>query len=112
MLKKSIIMRRKFLYIYSLSVLGLLSLQSCFVAKDYKQPDIVQETVDEDLYRTDNLATDSLSMADLSWKDIFKDPILQDYIDEGLNNNLDNRIALQKKKTEKNLYIKKNLQYI
>ncbi|HLS10709.1 MAG TPA: TolC family protein [Flavobacteriaceae bacterium] len=88
-------MRRKFLYIYSLSVLGLLSLQSCFVAKDYKQPDIVQETVDEDLYRTDNLATDSLSMADLSWKDIFKDPILQDYIDEGLNNNLDIRIALQ-----------------
>src|SRR5690625_7618331 len=34
-------------------------------------------------------------MADLSWKDIFKDPILQDYIDEGLNNNLDIRIALQ-----------------
>src|SRR5690625_4319438 len=95
MLKKSIIMRRKFLYIYSLSVLGLLSLRSSFVAKDYQQPDIVQETVDEDLYRTDNLATDSLSMADLSWKDIFKDPILQDYIDEGLNNNLDIRIALQ-----------------
>src|SRR5690625_7198851 len=95
MLKKSIIMRRKFLYIYRIRVLRLLSLQSCFVAKDYKQPDIVQETVDEDLYRTDNLATDSLSMADLSWKDIFKDPILQDYIDEGLNNNLDIRIALQ-----------------
>lgn len=88
-------MRRKFIYIYSLSALGLLSLQSCFVAKDYKQPEIVQETVDEDLYRTDKIATDSLSMADLSWKDIFKDPVLQDYIEEGLNNNLDIRIALQ-----------------
>lgn len=88
-------MRRKFIYLYSLSALGLLSLQSCFVAKDYKQPDIVQETVDEDLYRTDKIATDSLSMADLSWKDLFKDPVLQEYIEEGLNNNLDIRIALQ-----------------
>lgn len=88
-------MRRKFLYLYSLSALGLLSLQSCFVAKNYEQPNIVEETVDEDLYRTDKLVVDSLSMATLSWKDIFKDPILQDYIEEGLNNNLDIRIALQ-----------------
>lgn len=88
-------MRRKFIYLYSLSAIGLLSLQSCFVAKDYKQPDIVQETVDEDLYRTDKIATDSLSMADLSWKDLFKDPVLQNYIEEGLENNLDIRMALQ-----------------
>lgn len=88
-------MRRKFIYIYSLGALGLLSLQSCFVAKDYKQTNILEEMVDEDLYRTDKLIVDSLSMADLSWRDIFKDPILQDYIEEGLNNNLDIRIALQ-----------------
>lgn len=86
-------MKRKI--IYSIGFVGLLSLQSCFVAKDYKQPNIVEETVDEDAYRTDKIATDSLSMAELSWKDLFKDPVLQDYINEGLNNNLDIRIALQ-----------------
>ena len=42
-----------------------LTLQSCFVAKDYKRPEL-EET--QNLYRTDNLPTDSLSMADVSWK--------------------------------------------
>ncbi len=88
-------MRKQFIFTYSIGVLGLLSLQSCFVAKDYKQPDVVEEVINEDAYRTDKIATDSISMANVSWMDLFKDPILQGYIQEGLENNLDIRIALQ-----------------
>ncbi|WP_417855875.1 efflux transporter outer membrane subunit [Xanthomarina gelatinilytica] len=68
------------------------TLQSCFVAKEYSRPDL-EET--ENLYRTDNLPTDSLSMADVSWKEVFTDPYLVQYIEEGLQNNIDIRMALQ-----------------
>lgn len=69
-----------------------LTLQSCFVSKDYKRPEI-EET--QNLYRTDQLPADSLSMAEVSWKTIFTDPFLTKYIEEGLQNNIDIRIAIQ-----------------
>lgn len=69
-----------------------ISVQSCFVAKDYNRPEL-EET--EHLYRTNNLPTDSLSMADVSWKDMFTDMYLKQYIEEGLENNLDIRVAIQ-----------------
>ncbi len=68
------------------------TLQSCFVAKDYARPDL-KETAH--LYRTDKLPQDSISMADVSWKDMFTDAYLQQYIEEGLQNNLDIRVAIQ-----------------
>ncbi|GAK94629.1 RND efflux system [Nonlabens ulvanivorans] len=70
-----------------------LTLQSCFVAHDYIRPELPEVT--QELYRTDNLPIDSLSMADLSWKTMFKDSVLQSYIEEGLENNMDVRIAIQ-----------------
>lgn len=73
-------------------VIVAFTLQSCFVAKEYTRPEL-QET--ENLYRTDNLPSDSLSMADVSWKDIFTDTNLKQYIEEGLQNNLDIRVAIQ-----------------
>ncbi|MGJ8591679.1 MAG: efflux transporter outer membrane subunit [Aquaticitalea sp.] len=73
-------------------VVSAFTLQSCFVAKDYERPQ-VQET--ENLFRTDQLPTDSLSMADVSWKDMFTDSYLIGYIEEGLQNNIDIRIAIQ-----------------
>lgn len=69
-----------------------LTLQSCFVAKDYTRPEL-EET--EHLYRTDNLPQDSISLADVSWKDMFKDQYLAQYIEESLQNNLDIRVAIQ-----------------
>lgn len=69
-----------------------LTLQSCFVAKDYVRPEL-DET--EHLYRTDNLPQDSVSLADVSWKEMFKDQYLGIYIEEGLQNNLDIRVAIQ-----------------
>ena len=71
--------------------LVILSLQSCFVAKEYERPEVVKE----ENYRTDSLPQDSITMADVSWKDMFKDPILQEYIEEGLENNIDIRVAMQ-----------------
>ena len=72
--------------------LVLLTLQSCFVAKEYTRSE-VPET--EALYRTENLPTDSLSIADVSWETLFTDSYLKEYIKEGLQNNMDVRIAIQ-----------------
>lgn len=77
----------------SILVFVLFTLQGCMVSKNYERPDLEEET--ENLYRTDNLPTDSLSMADVSWKEVFTDPYLVQYIEEGLQNNIDIRMALQ-----------------
>ncbi|WP_299097158.1 efflux transporter outer membrane subunit [uncultured Winogradskyella sp.] len=81
-------------YLHKILVVVLLAVtvQSCFVAKDYTRPQL-EET--ENLYRTDNLPTDSLSMAEVSWSEMFSDTYLQQYINEGLQNNLDIRTAIQ-----------------
>ncbi|PRX51516.1 efflux transporter outer membrane subunit [Salegentibacter salegens] len=81
--------------IYKLLLGGALPflLVSCFAAKDYERPEI--EEISEELYRTDNLPQDSLNMATISWTEIFTDPILKNHIEEGLENNIDIRIAIQ-----------------
>src|SRR6056297_1512831 len=68
-------------------------LVSCFAAKEYERPEL--QEISEELYRTDNLPQDSLSMAVISWKEIFTDPVLKNHIAEGLENNIDIRIAIQ-----------------
>ena len=67
-------------------------LQSCFVAKDYQQP----EVVDESQFRTDMVTQDSSTIADISWRDIFTDSLLVNYIERGLENNIDIRVALRR----------------
>lgn len=64
---------------------------SCFAAKDYERPEVINEAN----YRTENLPQDTLTIATLSWKELFTDPTLQNYIEEGLKNNMDIRVALQ-----------------
>lgn len=79
--------------IYKILILASLPflLVSCFAAKDYERPQVVNEAN----YRTENLPQDTLSIATLSWKELFTDPLLQGYIEEGLENNMDIRVALQ-----------------
>ncbi|MCO6174612.1 efflux transporter outer membrane subunit [Flavobacterium sp. NRK F10] len=72
-----------------LIVVGL-TMQSCFVAKNYKKPEV--DTTN--LYRTEEVL-DSTSIGTLSWKELFTDVKLQEYINEGIQNNLDLQIALQ-----------------
>ena len=84
----------KHIFPYKVLVLVTVSitLQSCFVAKDYKRPDLEETQI---LYRTDQLPTDSLSFANVSWQELFTDSYLKQYIQEGLQNNIDIRIAIQ-----------------
>ena len=79
--------------IYKILILASLPflLVSCFAAKDYERPQVVNEAN----YRTENLPQDTLSIATHSWKELFTDPLLQGYIEQGLKNNMDIRVALQ-----------------
>lgn len=78
---------------YKIIVLVLASavMQSCFTAKTYQKPQLNTEN----LFRNNQDATDSISLASLSWDKLFTDPILQQHIKTGLQNNFDVRIALQ-----------------
>lgn len=81
----------KFVYkIIAFPAMGLF-LQSCFVAEKYTAPAVVESKY----YRTDSLAQDSVSIAELAWQDFFTDSLLASYIEQGLENNVDIRIALQ-----------------
>ena len=79
--------------IYRVALLAVTAtlMQSCFVAKDYKRPELKTEN----LYRNEVVTTDTTSLANVSWDKIFTDPVLQGYIQKGLQNNLDIRIAIQ-----------------
>lgn len=66
-------------------------MQSCFVAKDYKRPELKAEN----LYRNEIVSTDTTSFANVAWDNVFTDPLLQGYIKKGLENNLDIKIAMQ-----------------
>ena len=80
--------------IYKILLIGCLPmlLASCFTAKEYVRPTSI---FSENSFRTDAISKDSLSMAMVSWKELFTDELLQKYINEGLENNIDNRVALQ-----------------
>lgn len=81
----------------ALTVLVLMPLSSCFVAKDYQRPKMNMDG----FFRTDRLndsvqlVMDSTSMAEVSWKNFFSDELLKSYIKTALDNNIDIRIALQ-----------------
>jgi multidrug efflux system outer membrane protein len=81
----------KKIYKVVLPVLVALVMQSCFTAKTYERPNVKTDN----LYRMDKASTDTISLGDVSWNDLFTDPILQEHINKGLQNNLDIRIAVQ-----------------
>lgn len=85
-------MRTPTLYRTLLVLAAPLMLSSCFVAKNYHRPQL-EETAN--LFRTDQLPKDSVSMASIPWKQLFTDPQLETYISEGLENNMDIRVAVQ-----------------
>lgn len=70
-----------------------LLLVSCFSAKTYERPE--NELLNAQYFRTDSLQKDSVSLAMISYKELFTDLILQGYIEEGLQNNIDIRQAIQ-----------------
>jgi len=88
---KPTIMNSKTFYNFTMVTVIAVIMQSCFTAKTYERPQVNTEN----LYRTDDVLKDSTSLADVSWNQLFTDPILQDYINRGLANNYDIRIAIQ-----------------
>lgn len=86
----------------------LLTLQSCFVAKEYNR----KEVVDSKYFRTDTLAKDSTTLAGVSWRNMFTDSLLIGYIEEGLENNIDIRIALQQIITARAYYLQGKAGYL
>lgn len=88
-MKKTIIIK------FSIVIISMLMLQSCFVAKEYTQPELSDLNIDEAKFRTDNIQQDSSSLAEVSWKTMFTDSVLSQYIEKGLANNIDIRVALQ-----------------
>jgi NodT family efflux transporter outer membrane factor (OMF) lipoprotein len=79
-----------FKYILPFTLLFSVML-SCKVTKKYNRPDISTTG----LYR-DGQTADSTTMAALPWQKLFADTILKSLIQEGLNNNLDLKTAVQR----------------
>ena len=68
----------------------LLAIHACKVVRPYQPPSGKSLN---GLYR-DTTITDTTTIADTPWKQLFSDTLLQALIQEGINNNLDLKIAL------------------
>lgn len=78
-------------YIIISLVLTAFSLQSCFVAKEYQQPEIEIQ----DQYR--NIETsDSATLASMPWESLFTDSQLKNLVTEALDSNLDLLMAVER----------------
>ena len=84
-------MKNNILFRFAAIPVMILTLQSCFVAKQYTRPEVVNNAA----FRTDSLAQDSTTIADISWRELFTDPVLVAHIEKALEQNIDIRIALQ-----------------
>lgn len=76
------------------SLLLMLLLSSCSLYSRYQRPDVLQN--EENLYRNmenDSVNTNDSTIATLSWRELFTDPMLQDWIEQGLENNTNLQIA-------------------
>ena len=82
----------KSIYKHSLWVIGfaVLILSAC-VTQKYETPKVTTEN----LYR-DNNTSDTTTIADLPWKNLFNDANLQTLIQQGLNENLDLKQAIER----------------
>jgi multidrug efflux system outer membrane protein len=83
---KSSIMKKKPLPNIFLAIMALAT--SCVVTKPYDPPAVATQS----LYR-DSTSTDTSNMANLHWTEVFSDTILKNLVAEGINNNLDLKVA-------------------
>ena len=76
-----------------LLILGIATiLTSCSIYKKYSRPEDIST---KDLYGNIEKA-DTTTMADVSWREFFTDKYLQGYIEQGLKNNIDMRMAAER----------------
>lgn len=99
---------KKIIIIKPLIILILLvGLQSCFVAKQYQQPDFEIE----DQYR-DIPTTDSTTLASMPWQELFIDQELVKLIDTALIENLDLLMAVERVKVAEAYYKQGKLEHL
>lgn len=101
-------MRRNKLFRFAVVPIVLLTMQSCFVAKNYTRPEVIHSSY----FRTDSLAQDSASVAELSWRDIFTDSVLVRHIEKGLQQNIDIRVALEQIIVARSYYMQGRAAYL
>lgn len=76
-----------------LLILGIATLfTSCSIYKKYSRPEDIST---DKLYGNIEKA-DTTTIADISWRDFFSDKYLQGYIEQGLKNNIDMRLAAER----------------
>lgn len=99
--------------IYMVCATALLS--SCHIYKAYDRPeDITADGIYRDpISQTDTLAvSDTANIGSLPWKEVFRDPILQSLIEEGLANNVDMQAAVLRVEEAKVLLTSARLSFL
>ena len=86
-------MMKQKLYKIILVITAALAFASCGIYKKYERPDI---SFADSLYRRLPTQTDTSNIAMLRWDELFTDPILQEWIKLGVENNTDLKIAKQR----------------
>ncbi len=81
-------MMKKIVLILSIATL----FTSCSIYKKYSRPEVIST---DKLYGNIERG-DTITMADVSWRDFFTDKHLQGYIEQGLKNNIDMRLAAER----------------
>ncbi len=83
-------------YIWMVRIITtIIIINSCKITQPYKQP---SDSINNKLYRGVSI-NDTTSIASLSWRQMFRDSLLQSLIQEGINNNLDLKIAVSRIKS-------------
>ena len=78
------------IYKIVLAAAAVFILGSCGLYTKYERPDV---SFADSLYRRISTATDTTTIATLKWNDLFTDPILQNWIRVGIENNTDLNVA-------------------
>lgn len=86
-------MMKQIIYRLSLVVIAALTLESCGLYTKYERPDL---GFADSLYRRLPECTDTTHIAQLRWDELFTDPILQEWIKLGIENNTDLNVARHK----------------
>jgi multidrug efflux system outer membrane protein len=92
--------------IYFPVLIIMIIVTSCAVTKKYNTPQINTQG----LFR-DSSSPDTNSMAPLHWTEIFSDTLLQNLISEGINNNLDLKIAFSRVQQAQSYYEQSRLTF-
>lgn len=81
---------------YNISIISLsvLLFAGCKITQKYERPEIQTPAT----YRGGAAATDTSTLADIRWQELFSDPQLQKLIQQGLDSNLDLKIAVARMK--------------